>query len=61
MGQGQETVSVLKNTARCLDFALRWERVEHSGQKNDMIGVKFQQDHLGCFQGKQGDSVVRRL
>ena len=57
-GRGQETVSVLRDPARTLDFALRQDRVEDSGQKNDMIGVKFQQDHVGSFQGKQGDAMV---
>lgn len=58
MGRGQETVLVFRDPARTLDFALRWDRDEDSGQKNDMIGVKFQQDHVGSFQGKQGDAMV---
>ena len=58
MGRGQETVLVFRDPARTLDFALRWDRVEDSGQKNDMIGVKFQQDHVGSFQAKQGDAMV---
>lgn len=39
MGRGQEIVSVLRDPARTLDFVLRGDRVEHSGQKNDMIEV----------------------
>lgn len=58
MGRGQETVLVFRDPARTLDFALRWDRDEDSGQNNDMIRVKFQQDHVGSFQGKQGDAMV---